>query len=290
MRHIAELRRAVLAVEVDLDRHERDARYLADLVAQAAEQQLAAAAEQLGDVAAEQQLAEYQQRQASRLAAATQARDSASAASAAARGELEAAIAAQPAIWAEPAPIADPAGHWYLLARTTWVLLTRLLEAGRPAEVPAVATELVLAYRRAAAAQGADRGKIARDLGDLANTAANAHLYDVAVEFDRAGIDVWRSSMADDSPLQTYWFYYARAWYYLLDHLTLAGHQDELTAAAPDALSIYRQAASVPGIDVTRLGMDLTDIANWASGLRLYDVAVTFDKAAIDVLQGHAPQ
>jgi hypothetical protein len=166
----------------------------------------------------------------------------------------------------------------------------RRVEAGRPAEVPAVATELVLAYRRAAAAPGADRGKIARDLGDLANTAANAQLYDVAVEFDRAGIDVWRSSMADEAPLPKYWDNYARAWYYLLYHLNRAGHKDEMTAAAPEAISIFRQAASVPGVDVTQLGINLTGIAGWFSTLGLDDVAVTFDKAAIDVLQGHAPQ
>ncbi len=184
----------------------------------------------------------------------------------------------------QPPPEAE-AAHWRLFGWALHNLASYLLPAGRADEAVAAAAEAVQAYRRAAAASGADVPWVANQLLGLAAQLYGADRKAEAVAPAQAAADVLRGLQPPPEAEAAHWRLFGWALHNLVSYLIPAGRIDEAVGPAEEAVAAYRRAASVSGADVTGIANQLLSLAAQLANAGLNAESAAAAQAAADVRQ-----
>ena len=175
-----------------------------------------------------------------------------------------------------------------LFAVSLQTLTDRLFDAQRPADAAVTAREAIAAYRRAAAAPGANVPPLAGQLVSLATRlTANALLADAVTSLETSAAIARPIATASDAPAET------RALFaVVLQTLTLrlldARRQDETPPVVREAISAYRHASDAPGANREALGTELFTLSGSLAAAGLAAEAVSPIQASTDILRGAA--
>ncbi|MFF7756310.1 matrixin family metalloprotease [Streptomyces sp. NPDC007971] len=174
--------------------------------------------------------------------------------------------------------VTDP----FLFAVALRVLIVRLIEANRQAEVGPPVQEAIDAFTKAAAAPGADVNTVVGELISLSNRLATAQRPTEAVAAARAAVDVQRES-GHGAGQVTDPFLFAVALRVLIVRLIEANRQAEVGPPVQEAIDAFTKAAAAPGADVKAIVGELISLSNRLATAQRPTEAVATARAAVDV-------
>jgi tetratricopeptide (TPR) repeat protein len=157
------------------------------------------------------------------------------------------------------------------------------------------AREAVEAYRRAAAASGADvttLTAIAQQLLGLSHWLGGRGLYAEAVAAAQAAVEELRTIRPAPGAEAAHSRLLGDALHILVVWLILAGRIGDAVQPAREAVEAYRRAAAASGADagaLTAIAQQLLGLSHWLGGREQYAEAVAAAQAAVDVLHGFEP-
>jgi hypothetical protein len=158
-------------------------------------------------------------------------------------------------------PEAARAEYELTVAEALQNLIVRLLDDHRPDTVAALALQAITAYREYAATAGADVLRVARDLTDLDKRLDGISLTAQALDAQQAAVDILSGFTPTEADRPDYQIAVAEARHNLILRLLENSRPAEAAGLVAQTLAAYREYAAAPGADLTRVALDLAQLA-----------------------------